>query len=156
MRIRTGRDKPRKLILPWLEKLKLRRYVDDVLGKLQLFEKNVTFHFQRHKEPLSNDGTPRLNVTREGNNIIVLHTDILTPVKDFCPPFYTETAIAAALPDAIKQRLSRVTDQHVEEIRDEAMTKWREIQIDVVLKYDEAAKQIVMRGGGHTERITVD
>ena len=154
MKIRAGSDEPRKLISPWLEKLKLRRYVDDVLGKLQSFQKNVEFHFKRYNvnEPPNNNGAPRKNVTREGNNIIVSHTDILAP-DVFRPPLYPETNIAAALPQFIKQTFSRVTQQDAEEISEDAMTKWREIQIYVVLEYDETAKQIVMRGGGRTERI---
>ena len=155
MKIRTGSDEPRKLISPWLEKLKLKIYVYDVLDKLQFFQQKVAFHFQRYKVRPNNNGTPRRNVSRKGNNIIVLHTDILTP-KDFPPQSYTETSIAAALPNYIEQTLSRVTQQDVEEIRKDVMTEWREIQIDVVLKYDEAAKEIVMRGDGRTERIKVD
>ena len=104
--------------------------------------------------PRNEDGTPNLDVFTRGNNIIVHHTDI-TGRNELTPNIHTENAIEAALPNVIRQT-SGIREQNVEVICGAVMQKWREIQIEVVLKYDAHADVIMMIGGDRTERIEVD
>ena len=156
MNLRTGSDSAQYSILRWLRTLNLRRHFDQVFSMWPLFQQSVTFLFEISDLPRKEDSAPNLDVFRQGNCIIVHHTDITGP-NELTPPFHTENAVEAALPNVISTTSGIiVTNQNVKDIREEVMKQWREILIDVALEYDKDAGEIVMTGGDRTERITVD
>ena len=154
--VRTGSDDAEASILKWLERLNLYGHFQTVLSVWQLFQRPDRFLFEISDLQWNRDGTSNLKVFTRANDIIVHHTDIARPNKFTRAPFHTENDVEAALLRAISTTSGIREQKFVEAIREGVMQRWREIQIDVALEYDEGAGKIVMTGGGRTKRITVD